>query len=49
MTEEHYNRATSIAATRIYAEIMNGLLSQARPQDNTRDDPRLNPRACELA
>jgi len=34
VTEEHYNRATSIAATRIYAEIMNGLLSQARPQDN---------------
>ena len=33
VTEEHYNRATSIAATRIYAEIMNGLLSQGRSQD----------------
>jgi len=43
VTEEHYNRATSIAATRIYAEIMNGFLSQARPQDNTKDDPRPNP------
>ena|SRR5437899_2464838 len=47
VTEEHYNRATSIGATRIYAEIVNGLLSEARPQDVHRDDPRPNPRASE--